>query len=324
MTHAIRIHELGGPDVLRWDAIGVAKPGPGEVRVRHTAIALNYMDIYYRTGLYPAELPIVLGNEAAGIVEELGPGVVDFRLGDRVAYVNASVGAYSEERVIAAENLIRLPDGLSDYQAASVLMKGLTAWYLLFKTYRVKPGETILVHAAAGGVGLVLCQWAKHLGATVIGTVSSPAKAALAKANGCTHTIDYSREDFAQRVLDLTEGRKVPVVYDSVGKDTFAKSLECLAHMGLLVVFGHASGKVPPFDLMTLAQKGSLYVTRPTLWTHISTREALLEATSVLFDMVLKGVVKVEINQIYPLKDAERAHRDLESRRTTGASILTP
>jgi len=318
------MHELGGPEVLRWDPVEVGKPGPGEVRIRHTAIALNYMDVYYRIGLYPAELPIVPGNEAAGIVEELGPGVRGLEVGDRVAYVIPMVGAYAEARLIPADQLIKLPDAISDAQGAAMMMKGLTAWYLLHETYRVRRGETILVHAAAGGVGLVLCQWARHLGATVIGTVSAESKAGLAREYGCAHTIDYTREDFAARVGEITSGRKLPVVYDSVGKDTFAKSLDCLAQRGTMVVFGHASGKVPPFDLMTLAAKGSLYVTRPTLWTYVKTRRKLLAGTAALFDLVTKGLLKFPVNQTYPLKDAQRAHQDLEARKTTGASVLTP
>ena len=322
MTHAIRIHKPGSPDVLSWDSVEVGKPGPGQVRLRHTAIALNYMDVYYRLGLYPAELPIVLGNEGAGVVEELGPGVTGLRAGDRVAYVTAAVGAYSEARLISADQLVILPDAISDLQAAAMMMKGMTARYLLRQTFKVKAGDTILVHAAAGGVGLVMCQWARHLGATVIGTVSSAEKAALARAHGCNHTIDYTREDFAQRVAEITGGRKVPVVYDSVGKDTFAKSLDSLAPAGTLVVFGHSSGKVPPLDIMTLAAKGSLYLTRPTLWTRIATREALIAAARDLFDLVMTGVVKIEVKQTYPLAQAAQAHRDLEARNTTGASVL--
>jgi NADPH:quinone reductase len=317
------MHELGGPEVLRWDAVDVPKPGPGQVRIKHTAIALNYMDVYYRIGLYPAQLPIVLGNEAAGVVEEVGPGVTGLDRGDRVAYVTASVGAYSEARVIPADQLVKLPENLSDTQGAAMMMKGLTARYLVRESYLVKRGDTILVHAAAGGVGLVMCQWASHLGATVIGTVSSEEKAALAKAHGCTHTIDYTREDFVQRVQEITAGRKLPVVYDSVGKDTFSKSLECLAPKGVMVVFGHSSGKVPPFDLLTLGAKGSLYVTRPTLWTHLSTRAELVSSASELFDLVTRGIIKITVNQTYPLKEAQRAHRDLESRKTTGASVMT-
>lgn len=323
MTHAIRMHATGGPEVLRWEAIDVGLPGPGEVRLRHTAAGLNYMDVYYRLGLYPAKLPIVLGNEAAGVVEEVGAGVVDLKPGDRVAYVTPAVGAYAQARVIAADQLIRLPDGISDVQGAAMMMRGMTVQYLLRRTYRVAPGDTILVHAAAGGIGLVMCQWARHLGATVIGTVSTDEKAELALAHGCTHTINYAREDFVRRVSELTGGRKVAVVYDGVGKDTFAKSLDCLQPMGMAVLFGHASGKVPPFDLLTLAGKGSLYVTRPALWSYIASRADLVATANELFEAVVGGTVKIPVNQSYPLREAARAHHDLEMRKTTGATVLT-
>jgi len=317
------MHETGGPEVLQWGTIDVERPGPGEVRIRHTAIALNYADIYYRLGLYPARLPIVPGNEAAGIVEELGAGVAEFSVGERVAYVVPALGAYAEDRVIPTDRLVRLPANIEDRHAAAMMMKGLTARYLVCRTFPVKPGDSILVHAAAGGVGLVLCQWARHLGATVIGTVGSEAKAALAREHGCTHIIDTTRENVAQRVSGITAGRGLPVVYDSIGKDTFGVSLDCLAPEGVLVVYGHSSGKVPPFDLMTLAAKGSLFVTRPTLWTHITTRVALSDGASELFDLVTRGIVKINVNQTFPLKEAARAHRELESRRTTGATVLT-
>ena len=323
MTHAIRIHAPGGPEVLRWEAIDVGMPAPGEVRLKHTAAGLNYMDVYYRLGLYPATLPIVPGNEAAGIVEEVGAGVADLKPGDRVAYVTPAVGAYSQARVIAADQLVRLPDSISDVEGAAMMMRGMTVQYLLRRTYRVAPGDTILVHAAAGGIGLVMCQWARHLGATVIGTVSTDEKAELATAHGCTHTINYAREDFVQRVSELTDGRKVAVVYDGVGKDTFSKSLDCLKPMGTLVLFGHASGKVPPFDLLTLAGKGSLYVTRPTLWNHIASRADLVATANELIGAVVGGIVKIPVNQSYPLREAARAHHDLEMRKTTGATVLT-
>ena len=322
MTHGIRLHALGGPEVLRWEAIEVASPGANEVRLRHTAAGVNYMDVYYRLGLYPAKLPIVLGNEAAGVVEELGAGVTDFKLGDRVAYVTPATGAYSEARVLAADQLVKLPDAISDVQGATMMMRGMTVQYLLRRTYRVAPGDTLLVHAAAGGIGLVMCQWARHLGATVIGTVSTEDKARLALAHGCTHVINYAREDFVQRVSELTEGRKVAVVYDGVGKDTFARSLDCLRPMGTLVLFGHASGKVPPFDLLTLAGKGSLYVTRPTLWTYIATRADLVATANELIEVMTGGAVRIPVNQSYPLREAAQAHRDLEARRTTGATVL--
>ncbi len=323
MTHAIRIHALGGPEVLRWEAVDVGMPGPGEVRLKHTAAGLNYMDVYYRVGLYPAALPIVLGNEAAGVVEEVGAGVAGLKPGDRVAYVTATVGAYSEARLIAADQLIRLPDNIADAQGATMMMRGMTVQYLLRRTYRVAPGDTVLVHAAAGGIGLIMCQWARHLGATVIGTVSTDEKAALARAHGCTHTINYLRENFVQRVRELTDGRKVCAVYDGVGKDTFEKSLDCLRPMGTLVLFGHASGKVPPFDLLTLAGKGSLYVTRPTLWSYIASRADLVATANEVIAMMTSGAVKIPINQSYPLHAAAQAHRDLEMRKTTGATVFT-
>ncbi len=323
MTHAIRIHETGGPEVLRWDVVDVGPPGPGEVRIRHTAIGVDYADIYYRTGTYPSELPIVPGHQAAGVVEEVGPGVTALSRGDRVAYVTRDIGAYSEARVVHSRHLVKLPHAVSDAQAAAILLKGMTARYLLLETYRVKPNDVILVHAAAGGVGLLLCQWARSLGATVIGTVSNEEKASLAKAHGCTHAIDYTREDFAERVSEITGGRKLPVVYDSVGKDTFVKSLDCLAPEGVMVVFGHSSGKVPPFDLMLLAAKGSLYVTRPTLWSRLNNREDLASRADEVFKMLMRGQLRITVNQSYPLKEAGRAHLALESRKASGATILT-
>jgi NADPH2:quinone reductase len=323
MTHAIRVHKFGGPEELRWEEVEVGKPGPGQARIRHTAIGLNFMDIYHRTGLYPIALPGVLGGEAAGVVEEVGPGVTEVKPGDRVAYGNAPLGAYSEERLIPADRLSVLPKGISDQQAAAMMLKGMTAEYLLRRTYHVKAGDTILVHAAAGGVGLILCQWAKHLGATVIGTVGSDEKAKLAKAHGCDHPVVYTREDFVARVNDITGGKKVPVVYDSVGKDTFMKSLDCLAPFGLMALFGQSSGSVEPFNLGILAQKGSLYITRPTLNTHGAKRETLVDMAKNLFDVVEKGIVKIEVKQTYPLKDAARAHQDLAQRKTTGSTVLT-
>jgi NADPH2:quinone reductase len=308
--------------MLRWDAIEVGKPGPGEVRLRHTAIGVDYADIYYRTGVYPTVLPIIPGHEAVGIVEELGTGVSDVSAGDRVAYVTQDIGAYAEARVIHSRHLIKIPTGISDNEAAAIILKGMTARYLIRETYDVKPDDVVLVHAAAGGVGLILCQWLKHLGAIVIGTVSNEHKAALAKANGCTHTIDYTREDFVQRVCELTDGRKVPVVYDSIGKDTFTGSLDCLAPEGLMVVFGHTSGKVTPFDLMLLAIKGSLYVTRPTLWSRLKTREDLVSRANEVFNNVSQGVLRITVGQTYPLREARRAQIDLETRKTTGATIL--
>ncbi|HXP31794.1 MAG TPA: quinone oxidoreductase [Stellaceae bacterium] len=322
MTHAIRFHKTGGPEVLVWDEVPVGKPGPGEARIRHTAVGLNFVDIYNRIGIYPVTLPSGLGGEAAGVVEEVGSGVTDLKPGDRVAYGSAPVGAYAEERLIPADRLIKLPRDIDDKTAAAMMLKGLTAQYLIRQTYRVKAGDTILVHAAAGGVGTILCQWAKHLGATVIGTVGNDDKAKLAKAHGCDHPIVYTREDFVKRVQEITDGKKVPVVYDSVGRDTFMKSLDCLAPCGFMVLFGQSSGLVEPFNLGILAQKGSLYVTRPTLNTYGAKRENLVAMAKELFDVVGKGIVKIEVNQTYPLKDAGKAQADLAARKTTGSTVL--
>ncbi|HUZ75427.1 MAG TPA: quinone oxidoreductase [Stellaceae bacterium] len=323
MPHAIRIHKTGGPEVLTWDEVAVGAPGPREARIRHTAIGLNYTDVYSRTGLYPPPLPAVLGAEGAGVVEAVGAEVADLKPGDRVAYGNAPLGAYAEQRLIPADRLVKLPDGIDDKHAAAMMLKGLTVQYLIRQTYKVKKGDTILCHAAAGGVGLILCQWAKHLGATVIGTVGSDEKAALAKAHGCDHPIVYTREDFVKRVAEITNGAKLPVVYDSIGKDTFMKSLDCLAPLGLMVSFGNASGPVENLNLGILAQKGSLYLTRPTLNTYAAKRENLVLMAKELFDVVLSGAVRIEVNQTYPLKDAARAHRDLEARKTTGSTVFT-
>ncbi len=323
MPHAIRVHKTGGPEVMTWEEVAVGKPGPREARIRHTAVGLNFVDVYNRMGLYPASLPIILGGEGAGVVEEVGSEVSDLKPGDRIAYGSAPMGAYSEARLIPADRLLKLPDGIDDKRAAAMMLKGLTVQYLIRQTYKVKAGDTILCHAAAGGVGLILCQWAKHLGATVIGTVGSDDKAALAKAHGCAHTIVYTREDFTKRVLEITGGKKLPVVYDSVGKDTFVKSLDCLEPYGLMVSFGNASGPVENFNLGLLAQKGSLYLTRPTLNTYGAKRENLVAMAKELFDVVLSGAVKIEVNQTVPLKDAARAHRDLEARKTTGSTVFT-
>jgi NADPH2:quinone reductase len=322
MTHAIRFHKTGGPEVLAWEEVKVGKPGPGEARIRHTAVGLNFVDIYNRAGVYPAPLPSGLGSEGAGVVEEVGSGVTDLKPGDRIAYGSSPLGAYAEERLIPADRLIKLPDGIDDKTAAAMMLKGLTAQYLIRQTYRIKAGETILLHAAAGGVGLILAQWAKHLGVTVIGTVGSDEKAKLAQAHGCAHTINYAREDFVKRVEELTGGKKVPVVYDSVGKDTFMKSLDCLAPLGYLVLFGASSGNVDPLNLGLLAQKGSLYVTRPTLNTYGAKRENLVAMAKELFEVVQSGAVKIEVHQTYPLKDAARAHADLAARKTTGSTVL--
>ena len=323
MTHAIRIHQHGGPEVLKWEAVEVAAPGVGEVRLRQTAVGLNYIDVYQRTGFYPTPTPFVLGLEAAGVVEAVGADVTQLKVGDRVAYATGPIGAYAQARTMPADRLVKVPDGISDHQAAAMMLQGMTAQYLLQGTYKVQRGDTILIHAAAGGVGLILCQWAKHLGATVIGTVSSDAKAILAQSHGCDHPIVYTREDFHARVMEITHGAKVPVVYDSVGRDTFNKSLDCLAPLGVLALFGQASGPVPPFDLGVLAQKGSLFVTRPTLFTYTAKRADLEASANALFAVVQSGAVKIEVNQSYPLSEAATAHRDLEARKTTGSTVFT-
>jgi len=323
MTKAIRIHENGGPEVMRLEDIDVPSPGPGQIKIRQTAIGINYIDIYVRTGMYPSDLPAVIGMEAAGIVEEIGDGVSGLVLGDRVAYCMIP-GAYAEQRLIDAAKVVKLPDAISDQQGAAMMLKGLTAHYLLRRTYKVQPGDTILVYAASGGVGLILCQWAKQLGATIIGCVGSEEKATLAKANGCDHTLLYNSENVPQRVGELTEGEGVAVVYDSIGKDTFMGSLDCLRPFGTMVSFGNASGAVEPFNPGILAGKGSLYVTRPSLGTHNATRELLEDGANALFDVVAKGIVNIAINQTRPLAEAGEAHRDLEDRKTTGSTILIP
>jgi len=322
MPKAIRFYQPGGPEVLVWEEVPVGKPGPGEARVRHTAVGLNYVDIYIRRGLYPVPLPSGLGTEAAGVVEEVGPDITDVKPGDRVAYAGGPLGAYSEERVMPADRLV-VPQGISDQQAAAMMLKGLTVQYLIRQIHNVGKGSTILFHAAAGGVGLIACQWAKSLGATVIGTVGNEEKAKIAKAHGCDHPIVYSREDFVARVKEITRDHKLPVVYDSVGKDTFMKSLDCLRPRGLMVSFGQSSGPVGPVDLGIFAQKGSLFFTRPTLNTYAAARGDLLAMAKDLFDVVLSGAVKIEINQTYPLKEAAQAHRDLESRKTVGSTVFT-
>ncbi len=322
MSKAVRMHQVGGPDVLRWEDVDVGNPEAGQALIRQTAAGLNYIDTYYRTGLYPVtSLPVVLGMEGAGVVEAVGQGVREVSVGDRVAYCMA-IGGYAERRLVQARVLVRLPDGISDEQGAAMMLKGCTAQYLLRRTYTVKPGETILIHAAAGGVGLIACQWAKHLGATVIGTVGSPEKAAVAEAHGCDHTINYKTEHFVERVQEITKGAGVPVVYDSVGKDTFTASLDCLRPRGLMVSFGQSSGAIPPFSPGVLATKGSLFLTRPSLVTYTGTREELVATANQLFDVVLKGAVKIEVNQTYPLNQAAQAHRDLEARKTTGSTLF--
>lgn len=325
MAKAIRVHENGGPEVMRYEEVEVGRPGRGEVLVRHTAIGLNFLDCYYRSGLYPAPsgLPLTPGSEAAGEVIEAGEGVDQLQPGDRVAYV-VPLGAYATERLIAADRLVKVPRDISDEQAAGMMLKGMTAEYLLRRTFSVKAGDTVLFHAAAGGVGLIAGQWAKHLGATVIGTAGSPDKIALARAHGYDHVIDYRREDFVSAVQEITGGRKCDVVYDSVGNDTFPGSLDCLRPMGMFVSFGQSSGPIPPFNLALLAQKGSLFATRPTIFVYNAQRSALEQSAAALFEVVQKGVVSVEINQRYALRDAARAHADLEGRRTTGTTVLLP
>lgn len=324
MPNAIRIHQTGGPEVLTWEAVAVPAPAAGEATVRHHAVGLNFIDTYHRTGLYPLPLPSGIGLEGAGVVEAVGAGVTEVKVGDRVAYAGGPVGAYAEVRNIPAHRLLKLPDAIAFDTAAAMMLQGLTAAYLLRRTCRVQPGDAVLIHAAAGGVGLIACQWAKALGATVIGTVGSPAKAALAKAHGCDHVINYSTENFTQRVREITGGEGVSVVYDGVGKDTFMGSLDSLRPLGMMVAYGNASGPVPPFDLLLLSQKGSLFVTRPTIM-HYTARRADLEALGAeLFDIVASGKVRIEVNQTYPLKDAAQAHCDLEARKTTGSTILLP
>jgi len=324
MAQAIRFHATGGPDVLKWESVDVGAPGPGEVRVRNTAIGVNFIDTYQRSGLYPLTLPSGLGTEAAGIVEAVGSGVQGLAPGDRVASCTGPLGAYSTERLVPADKLVKLPDGIEDRTAAAMMLKGLTVQYLFRQTFPLKAGDTILFHAAAGGVGLIACQWARALGVTMIGTVSSDAKAALAREYGCTHTLIYTRENFVERVREITGGKGVPVVYDSIGKDTFPASLDCLAPRGMFVSFGSSSGPVPPFNLITLSQKGSLYVTRPTLFTYASTPAALNAMASELFALVKDGRIRPDARQTFALKDAAEAHRSLESRKTTGATLLLP
>ena len=322
--NAIRVHEPGGPEVLRWEDATVGEPGTGEARIRHTAVGLNYVDVYYRTGLYkPPSYPFTPGSEAAGVVEAVGPGVSDVRPGMRVAYGAAPMGAYSQARLVPADRLVPLPDGIDDRTAAAMMLKGMTAHYLLLRIGQIKKGDTILVHAAAGGVGLIACQWARALGATVIGTVGSDEKAHVAREHGCHHPIIYTREKFVERVKEITGGKGVRVAYDSVGKDTLLGSLECLRPLGMVALFGQSSGPVPPFDLSLLA-RGSNFITRPSIFHYVAAREDLLAAARALFDVVLSGTVKIEVRQAYPLSDAARAHRDLESRKTTGSTVLLP
>ena len=324
-AHAVRFHKTGGPEVLQWEEVDVPAPGPGELQIRHKAVGLNYIDTYHRTGLYPMPLPSGIGLEAAGVVEAVGAGVTEFKAGDRVAYCNGPIGAYSELKNHPAERCVKVPEGISFEQAACMMLQGLTVQYLLRRLHVVpKAGDMVLFHAAAGGVGLIACQWAKALGIQVIGTVSSEEKAKLARDNGCAHTIVYTKEDFVARVNEITGGKKVPIVYDGVGKDTFLKSLDCLQGRGLMVSFGNASGPVGPTDLSILSAKGSLYVTRPTLMGYVAKREELVAASRELFDLVLAGKIRIGPRQTYALKDATQAHRDLEGRKTTGSTVLLP
>ncbi|HEV8314002.1 MAG TPA: quinone oxidoreductase [Burkholderiaceae bacterium] len=323
MTKAIRFHETGGPEVLRLEDVAVGEPGPGQVRVRHTGIAVNFIDIYFRIGRYPAALPSGLGSDAVGVVEAVGPGVTFLAEGDRVGYMLGPLGAYAEARVMPADVLIRLPDGISDRTASTIIMKGLTAQYLFRQVYPLKAGDTILYHAAAGGVGLIACQWAKAIGVTMIGTVGSDEKAEIARAHGCTHVINYKRENFVERVKEITDGRGVPVVYDSVGKDTFMGSLDCLQKRGTLVSNGTSSGPVV-FDVTLLAAKGSLWITRPAMVDYALPRPNMLRMADELFDLVLQGKIVSEPGQSFALADAADAHRALESRQTIGATVLLP
>jgi len=322
---AVRVHTHGGPEVLEYDDVAVADPAPGEIRIRHTAIGLNFIDVYMRTGLYPLPtLPAVIGLEGAGVVDAVGEGVENLSIGDRVAYASQPPGAYAQLRTISTERVVKIPDAVEDKTAAAMMLQGLTAQYLLRQTYRVQAGDTILMHAAAGGVGLIVCQWAKHLGATVIGTVGNVEKADLAKAHGCDHTILYREENFKDRVMELTDGRGVNVVYDSIGKDTFMDSLGCLKTLGTMVTYGNASGPVEPFQPALLGKMGSLFLTRPSLFDYIAERENLTAMADELFGVVSTGVVKIEVHQEYPLSSASQAHMDLEARNTTGSTVLIP
>ncbi|WP_321340832.1 quinone oxidoreductase [Breoghania sp.] len=325
MVRAIRVYETGAPEVMRFEDVEIGEPGEGEARVRHEAVGMNFIDTYFRSGLYPAPagLPMTPGNEGAGVVVSVGPGVTEVAPGDRVAYVGP-LGSYAEERLVPADRLVKLPESIDCRTAASMMLKGMTASYLLQRTYKVGPGTTLLFHAAAGGVGLIAGQWAKHLGATVIGTVGSEAKAELAKANGYDHVINYREENFVERVAEITGGEKCDVVYDSVGNDTYPGSLDCLKPLGLWASFGQSSGPIQDFNFGLLAQKGSLFATRPTLFTYIAKREDLERTAAALFDVVGSGAVKISINQEYALADAVKAHQDLEGRRTTGTTILLP
>ncbi|MCT9070708.1 quinone oxidoreductase [Cupriavidus gilardii] len=324
MSKAIRIFENGGPEVMQWVDVEVGEPGPGEIRIRQEAVGLNYIDVYFRTGLYKQPLPGGIGMEGAGVVEAVGPGVTHLREGDRVAYAGRPTGAYAQVRVMPADIVVKLPDDISFEQAAAMMLQGMTVQYLVRDTYRVQPGDTVLLHAAAGGIGLIASQWLKALGATVIGTVGNDDKAALARAHGCDHTIVYTRESFLDRVKEITGGKGVAVVYDSIGKDTFNDSLDCLAPRGTMVSFGNASGPVPPVDISVLGAKGSLKLTRPTIMTYVTQRELLEPMAAELFDIVRSGKVRIEVRQRYPLSEVAQAHRELEARKTTGSTVLIP
>ena len=324
MTHAIRIHTPGGPEVMSWDKLDVPPPGPGEVRVRHTAVGLNYIDTYHRSGAYKLPLPSGLGQEAAGVVEALGPGVTELKVGQRVAYGTGPIGAYCEMRNMPVDKLVPLPDGIADRDAAAMMLKGLTVQYLFRQIGKLKAGDTVLFHAAAGGVGLIACQWARAIGVKLIGTVSNDEKAALAKSHGCAETIVYTRENVIDRVKALTGGKGVPIVYDGVGKDVFPGVLDCLSPRGLWCLFGASSGPVPPLDLQLLAQKGSLWVTRPTLFNYANPRENMIAMANEMFELMRAGKVKAEVHQTFPLSKAADAHRALQGRQTTGATLLLP
>ena len=323
-TNAIRVHKQGGPEEMKWETVDLPTIKEGEVLIKHTAIGLNYIDTYHRSGLYPMPVPLTLGLEGAGIIEEIGENVTGLKAGDRVAYASPPTGSYAEAKVMPADRLVKIPDNISDEVAAAIMLKGMTVEYLVRRTYSVKAGQTVLFHAAAGGVGLIACQWLKAIGATTIGTVGSEEKAALAKANGCDHTILYREENFVDRVNEITNGKGVPVVYDGIGKDTALQGLDCLSPFGLMVIFGNASGNAPPIDTGLLAAKGSLFLTRPTLMTYNAKREALVDSAQQVFNMVGSGKINISINARYDLKDAAQAHKDLESRKTTGSTLLMP
>ena len=324
ITNAIRVNKQGGPEEMRWEEVALPEMQKDDVLIKHTAIGLNYIDTYHRSGLYPMPVPLTLGIEGAGIIIEAGENVKDLNVGDRVAYASPPTGSYAEAKVMPADRLVKIPDNISDEVAAAIMLKGMTVEYLVRRTYNVKAGQTVLFHAAAGGVGLIACQWLKAIGAKVIGTVGSEEKAALAKANGCEHTILYREENFVDKVKEITNGEGVPVVYDGIGKDTALKSLDCLSPLGMLVVFGNSSGNAPPIETGLLAAKGSLFLTRPTLMTYNAKREDLVESAQQLFNMVGSGKVNISINARYDLKDAAQAHKDLESRKTTGSTLLMP